>query len=157
MHWPSRHAAHSLSAFIVRSSEDPADFLQIVGINDESSFSFPGTTWEMPAVYKDKCYVADTGSNIAADVAAQTAAALALVSHLLKKHGDASDLAAGGVPRMMTKALHAYAAARVGYEKGGDKAVCTLSGANRNCVGGCASSFMPVRTLRRRALGLLCT
>jgi hypothetical protein len=46
-------------------------------------------------IMQEKCYFGDM-ENPVADVAAQTAAALALVSRVLTKHGNAEEVALGG-------------------------------------------------------------
>jgi Glycosyl hydrolase family 9 len=124
----------------VRSTGVPADFIQIVGITDSGSFSHGGPSWEAPSRYQNQCYLADI-ANPAADVAAQSAAALAILSHVLTMYGTAADRADGdgGAGRLLRKARHAYTYAMHVTRVFEDDAVCTRSGARSNCVGTCSS------------------
>ena len=78
--------------------------------------------------------LAATGKAPAADIAAQTAAALALTS----KYFAASEWQPDRVtlaPRLLRKAKLAYAHAKATYTQYGAEASCSLSAAAKNCIG----------------------
>ena len=92
-----------------------------------------------------------------ADIAAQTAAALALSAKVLLEHGEPED--ASTADRWMRKAVAAYEYARKMVAMHGAEATCTASSAARNCVGaGCEEIDTfgnPVRGVRT-CLWMLC-
>lgn len=77
---------------------------------------------------------AATGAAPAADVAAQTAAALALVSKHFSSSTWQPDVATLA-PRLLRKAKAAYAYAKAAYTRDGAAASCTSSPAAKNCIG----------------------
>jgi hypothetical protein len=73
----------------------------------------------------------------AADVAAQAAAALALMSRVALDYGTEADKQAAR-NTWIPKARRAYNYAKLMWQKHGDMSSCTNSAANGNCVGaGC--------------------
>jgi hypothetical protein len=79
--------------------------------------------------------LAGTGTKPAADIAAQTAAALALIAkHLTRISSSGAVDSAELVPELTAKAEVAYQYATAAYEKFGDSSSCSTSGASTNCV-----------------------
>lgn len=73
----------------------------------------------------------------AADVAAQAAAALAMMSKVAIQYGNTVDQRNANVT-WAPKAERAYAYAKKMWQQHGDESSCTVSAANENCVGtGC--------------------
>jgi hypothetical protein len=75
--------------------------------------------------------IAATGDKPAADIAAQTAAALALVSKYFK---DTSAPTGDSIDRLSTSAMSAYNYAVAAYGKYGSGATCGNSAAAKNCI-----------------------
>jgi hypothetical protein len=79
--------------------------------------------------------LAGTGTKPAADIAAQTAAALALIAkHFTGISSSGAVNIAELVPELTAKAEIAYQYATAAYEKFGDSSSCSTSGASTNCV-----------------------
>lgn len=75
--------------------------------------------------------------NPAADIAAQAAAALALISRVALDHGTLADQQEAS-NTWAPKAERAYTYAKQMWQLHGNKSSCTLSSANDNCIGsGC--------------------
>jgi hypothetical protein len=75
--------------------------------------------------------------NPAADVAAQAAAALALMAKIAQTHGNEWDQKVANFT-WVPKAKRAYAYAKLMWQRHGKKATCTKSSASTNCIGaGC--------------------
>jgi Glycosyl hydrolase family 9 len=142
-----RHAGQSLMATIVKAGVSPSAFVQLTGVGDSSSFSADQPSWLVPPGpgWADKCYWADA-ARPASDVAAQTAAALATLSKVLRKYGSRSDKKLGGLAdQCEAKARSAYAAAADTFLQFSDDASCSCSDADDFCIGTCAQNTRPVR------------
>jgi hypothetical protein len=132
---------------IAKFGTSPASFVQLLGVGDSTNFGSSAPTWQVPAAYQDKCYFSDA-MHPAADIAAQTAAALAMLAKLFRAYGTTSDKASGGfADRMAAKAAIAYVAAKDAYGRFGRLSTCALSSANTNCVGSCVVGAQGVRSV----------
>jgi hypothetical protein len=148
-----RFAANSLMSTIAKFGTSPASFVQLLGVGDSSNFGSIAPTWQVPAAYQDKCYFSDT-MHPAADIAAQTAAALAMLAKLFRTYGTTSDKASGGLAdRMAATATAAFVAAKDAYERFGRLSTCALSSANTNCVGSCVAGANGVRSMLSMSCG----
>jgi hypothetical protein len=92
----------------------------------------------------------------ASDVAAQTAAGLAMLAHYFQQspYGSQNDKKAL-VPRLTTRAQAAYAYAKFVYQRDGDKSTCSRSASNNLCIGAACKASMDalkVCSQRRRAI-----
>ena len=144
--------ASTLSAAMVVTSEDPADFVMLVGVADSSSFgSTPFPSWLTPPSYEEKCYIADI-EHPAADVAAMAAAGLAMAAKALATHGTAADQVRA--EEYGLKAARAYDYAMTMYALHGGDAICFRSAAVDNCIGSGCTRIQPngdrVRSVRAR-------
>jgi Glycosyl hydrolase family 9 len=148
MHAAHRYAGLSLMSTIVKSGSSPSDFVQLAGVGDSSVFAVSTTpSWQLPAKFSDKCFFA-TASKPAADIAGQTAAALALLSRVFKAYGTTGEKAVGGLAdQLLAQADVAYKAAADAFVKRGDNSSCSRSGANKQCIGDCPLNVDGVRCL----------
>lgn len=138
LHVFCRHAGHSLAGAITKA-DGGSNFQILTGIGDSSSFhNFPFPTWETPLSDMDKCYFADWGRP-AADVAAQVAAALALVARVLHEHSTDHDpkMLESVLDHFTRKALWAYEYAADTFLEHGLNATCAASAARSHCIGEC--------------------
>lgn len=140
-----RHAGHSLASTIVKA-EGLGAFEMLTGVGDETSFhALPFPSWESDVSDTDKCYWANY-EQPAADVAAMTAMALALVAKVLHEHALHHDSMLDDVVKLFTeKATHAFEYALDTYLEYGRNASCTNSPASSFCIGSC---FHDVRGVR---------
>jgi hypothetical protein len=141
-----RHAGHSLASTIAKADGE-GTFEILTGVGDSSSFHHdPFPTWEAPLSDADKCYFANF-ERPAADVAAQAAAALALVAHVLHAHSTDSENLDAVLADFTRKAVWAFEYGVDTYLEYGVNATCSSSPAASNCIGVCHEEVRTVCAL----------
>ena len=118
----------------------------LLGVGDDTSFHHFGfPTWEAPASDSDKCYFANY-DRPAADVAAQVAAALAVVTKVLQEHSTDPEHIDEVVHSFTSKAIMAFEYAADTYLEYGINATCSSSTAKAYCIGECHEGAKSVRS-----------